>query len=75
MKLIEKKEQYRRDFTGIYKCEGCGVTVERDDCYDDDYFHTTVTPAMVCGNCGESTDSLGLKPQAVATKYAPHEIV
>jgi len=70
MKLIEKKNQHRRDFNGIYECEDCGNKEEHGGCYDDRYFHDEVTPSWRCEKCGESTKSLG-----VATKYADHEVV
>lgn len=60
MKLIEKKDQVRRDFTGVYECEGCGIITELFDCYDDDYFHTQVMPDKNCPSCLKSTNSLGV---------------
>lgn len=52
MRLIERKNQYRRDFQGIYECEACGNTTESRG-YDDTYFHSVVIPAMTCPTCGE----------------------
>jgi len=69
MKLIEKKNQFRRDFNGIYKCENCGNVEERKGCYDDANFHINVTPRWKCIKCGESTINLGLVPEKVQTKY------
>lgn len=75
MKLIKKENQHRRDFTGVYKCEGCGHEKTYGGCYDDNYFHTVVAPDMKCPKCGESTISLGAKPIPVSTKYAEHEVI
>ncbi len=75
MKLIEKKNQYRRDFTGIYKCENCGNVEEIGGCYDDDNFHVNVAPTFKCEKCGKSTNDLGLEPEKVQTKYKPWEVV
>lgn len=75
MKLIEKKNQFRRDFTGVYQCEGCGNEEEKKGCYDDRYFHDVVTPDMKCKKCGKSTKDLGIKPTKVVTKYAEHEVI
>jgi ribosomal protein L37AE/L43A len=50
MILIQKLTQYRRDFTGIYKCESCGYKQESGG-YDDDYYHRKVIPAMRCRMC------------------------
>lgn len=71
MKLIEKIKQSRRDFQGEYECQGCG-NVETDsgyESYDDDYFHDFVIPAKTCSKCSESTNSLKLGNDRVATKY------
>ena len=75
MKLIEKKNQFRRDFTGVYECEGCGNKEEVGGCYDDRNFHDNVTPEMKCDKCGESTKSLGLESKKIATKYADWEVI
>lgn len=68
MRLIEKRDQHRRDFTGLYRCEGCGHE-QTGRGYDDTYFHHSVIPNMKCKECGESTDTLGAVPQPIATKY------
>ena len=65
MKLVEKRSQYRRDFTGVYECENCGHPEVVKGCYDDAFFHENVAPGFVCIECGESTNSLGLKPEEV----------
>ena len=77
MKLVEKVSQRRRDFKGKYVCQNCG-NVETDnglDSYDDDYYHDNVIPAMQCKKCGESTNSLHLENDRVATKYRADEVV
>lgn len=77
MKLIEKIAQNRRDFQGKYECQSCGH-IEVDNglrSYDDDYFHDEVIPSMRCEQCGESTFSLDLPNERMATRYAPHEVV
>lgn len=74
MRLIEKRNQHRRDFTGVYECESCGHR-KTSYGYDDSYFHRSVIPNMKCDQCGESTVSLGEKPQPWATKYADWEVV
>ncbi len=68
MKLIKITSQSRRDFLGIYECEFCKNT-ENKSGYDDNYFHTNVTPKMICKNCGESTISKNGDIQKVETKY------
>jgi len=69
MRLIEITSQSRRDFWGNYECEFCNYSEKNISGYDDDYFHTTVTPKMKCKNCGESTQSKGGDIQQVKTKY------
>jgi len=77
MKLIEKIKQSRRDFQGKYECQSCG-NIETDngyDSYDDDFYHDNVIPAMKCKKCGESTNSLKLPNNRVATKYEASEVI
>lgn len=74
MKLVKKLNQMRRDFDGIYECEGCQHQQEVSG-YDDRYFHDEVTPSMKCDNCGKSTLELGMIIQHTPTKYADHQIV
>jgi len=71
MLLIEKKEQYRRDFCGVYQCEFCGH-VEHDrgkSSYDDRNFHDNVIPNMQCPQCKKSTKSENGKVIYTETKY------
>jgi len=74
MKLTKKVYQNRRDFTGIFECEGCGHS-ETKSGYDDQYFHAQVTPAMKCPGCGETTQSLGCRVEPVATRYSADQVV
>lgn len=77
MKLIEKLDQFRRDFQGKYECQSCG-NIEIDnslDSYDDDYFHDNIIPDMKCKKCGKSTLDLGLPNERMATKYPPYQVV
>lgn len=72
MKLIKILSQNRRDFQGEYKCEFCNH-VETDksmSSYDDDFYHTQVTPNKKCPKCGKSTLSENGKIDKVVTKYA-----
>ena len=75
MKLIKIISQYRRDFSGIYKCENCGYIKVYGSCYDDDNFHQNVTPNWKCPKCGKSTLDLGLEPEYIKIKYEPWEVV
>ena len=74
MKLVQKTRQDRRDFDGIFECEGCGNSVTQTG-YDDHCFHAEVTPRMKCPECGESTKSLGCAVVPVATRYSADEVV
>jgi len=69
MKLIKKNWQSRRDFEGVYECEKC-KNKETASGYDDRNFHENVTPNWKCKECGESTNSLGVKKEKVNTVYS-----
>ena len=71
MKIKTIISQYRRDFTAVYECEHCGATVKKGG-YDDDYFHNTVIPGMICPKCGKKAPET-YRP--LATKYGANEIV
>lgn len=71
MKLIERKNQHRRDFTGIYECEHCGHKKESYG-YDDSNFHNNVIPNMECKKCGKKSPEDYI-PQG--TKYPDHVTV
>lgn len=68
MELIEKIDQFRRDFTGLYECENCKKQIELKG-YDDRNWHDKVAPEIKCPNCFNSTKSLGLVIKHVETKY------
>jgi len=68
MRLIEITYQSRRDFEGNYKCENCG-NIDKYRGYDDRNYHDNVMPEIRCPKCKQSTNSLGLPHQYVATKY------
>lgn len=53
MKLICKKSQYRRDYTGVFECEHCGHKIERSG-YDDENFLVNVIPEWECPECGKT---------------------
>ena len=74
MKLIEKRAQCRRDFTGLYECESCKKQIELQG-YDDRNWHDSVVPNIKCPNCFESTKSLGLTIERVETKYPASLVV
>jgi hypothetical protein len=74
MFLAKKISQSRRDFKGVFKCQGCGESKERSG-YDDDYFHIMVTFEMKCEKCGESTNSLKLTQPSIKTEYGEWEVV
>jgi len=75
VRLIKKVWQSRRDFTGLYECEGCGYIQEYKYCYDDRNFHDNVMPRRKCPKCGKSTLDLGIDIEHVPTKYPPDMIV
>lgn len=75
MKLIEKKNQLRRDFTGVYECENCGNVKEYRGCYDDRNFHDNVMPKRKCDKCEKCSEDLNVPIVRVATKYSYYEIV
>ena len=74
MKLIEKMNQSRRDFTGKYECENCG-NIEEHSGYDDRNFHDNITPHWKCKKCGKTTLDIKGKPDFIPTKYYDFEVV
>jgi ribosomal protein L37AE/L43A len=62
MKIKEKINQNRRDFTAIYVCELCGHE-EKGDGYDDSYFHETVIPNKICKNCNKKSGHQSSSPK------------
>lgn len=75
MKLLKIKNQSRRDFTGVYKCEGCGHEETLSGCYDDRNFHDNVMPDKKCSACKKSTKDLGVPVERVETKYSDNQLV
>ena len=68
MKIKSKINQYRRDFTAIYECEGCGYS-ESSSGYDDRNFHDNVIPAFKCPKCEKSSIDLGTELKHTETVY------
>lgn len=68
MKIKQILSQYRRDFTAVYVCEGCGTEVDGRG-YDDSNFHQNVIPAMTCKKCGKNSEDLGMDYRPLTTKY------
>lgn len=61
IEIPKTRQQFRRDFTADYMCEGCGH-IKKYSGYDDENFHINVVPKVKCEKCGESTKSLGKEP-------------
>lgn len=74
MRLIRVISQSRRDFTGLYKCEGCGTEREING-YDDRNYHDNVEPSLQCKQCKGTSVSLGVEPVHIETKYKEWEQV
>jgi ribosomal protein L37AE/L43A len=75
MKIKEIVSQFRRDFTAVYVCEGCGNEKKQGGGYDDRNYHDNVIPEMKCDKCGKSTKDLGITPEYRETKYKQWEVV
>lgn len=69
MKIKQKLSQYRRDFTAILICEGCGHEKTLMSGYDDRYYHDNVLPNMKCPVCGNSRNDLGIIGEYTETRY------
>jgi len=74
MKLVEKQDQHRRDYTGKYECESCKNIQIIRGCYDDRNFHDNVAPNWKCEKCGKTSKESGVESR-VSTKYSDFEIV
>ena len=71
MKLIQKKNQMRRDLDIDVECEGCGNKEEICGAYDDRYYWDNVLPDIKCSKCHKSTNDI--KPeikQNISTRYS-----
>lgn len=71
MKIKKILNQYRRDFTAVFVCEGCGHEVEKGG-YDDQHYHETVIPSMQCESCGLTSADYGIEYRPLTTKYPEH---
>lgn len=67
--MTKRYNQYRRDLSIDLKCESCGAEDTKTNAYDDANYWVNVVPDMECKECGKSTNSLGLKAEAMPTKY------
>lgn len=65
MRIKTILSQYRRDMINLYECEHCGHEFTGAG-YDDNFFHQTVVPGMVCSECGETAPDT-YRP--LSTKY------
>ncbi len=55
MYLTRKTSQHRRDFNAKMACEFCDAPeVDLEGGYDDEYYHSTVIPSIVCASCGHA---------------------
>lgn len=61
--------QHRRDFRADFECEGCGYIDKNKSGYDDEYYHKSVVPKLVCPNCGKSAIDLGTDYRPLTPKY------
>lgn len=75
MKVTKRYNQHRRDLTIDTQCEACGTTNTVKNAYDDGPYWTKWQPQQKCPSCGESTESLNLKPADLHTRYDAWEEV
>ena len=75
MRVIKRYNQHRRDLSIDMECESCKAKKTYLNTYDDGNFLTNVVPSFKCGQCGKSSNDLGIKPEDTHTKYAPDEVV
>ena len=70
MKLIQKKNQFRRDCDIDTECENCGHKEEIRGAYDDRNYWDNVLPSFRCKQCGKSTKDINPEiQQNILTKY------
>lgn len=69
MRVIRKYSQHRRDCYVDLECENCGNKEQGVSAYDDRNMWDNVIPSWKCDECGESTNSLGIDPERIVTKY------
>lgn len=75
MKVTSVYNQHRRDCWCDLECESCGEKQTYKSAYDDRNFWDNVVPSFKCKKCGKSTNDLGEKPAAIATKYDEKEVI
>ena len=61
MKIKTISSEHRSDFTAIMECEHCASTQRLTSGYHDNYYHTSVIPALTCVKCGKNR--AGVVPQ------------
>jgi transcription elongation factor Elf1 len=71
MKIKTITSQHRRDFQAIYECEHCGHE-QIGSGYDDERFHKTVIPCMICLECKRIAPA-SYRP--LTTKYPEGHVV
>lgn len=54
MKIKSIISEYRNDFNAVMECEHCGWQYTLKSGYHDNYYHTSVIPAMTCKACGKN---------------------
>lgn len=75
MKVTRRYNQHRRDLSIDMECESCKALTTYTSAYDDDNFWVNVIPNFKCEVCGETTNSLGLKPTDTSTKYPADMVI
>lgn len=74
MKIKDITSQSRRDIYGTMECEGCGHE-QKFTGYDDDFYHCSVVPPLVCKSCSKIANDIGVETRPLATKYPADQIV
>lgn len=73
MKVVKRYNQHRRDLWIDTECESCGEKDTVKNAYDDYDYWNKWQLEQKCTKCGESTNSLGLKPIDTHTRYDAYE--
>lgn len=74
MKITNKYNWNRRDFSYDHQCENCKNIETKCSGYDDENYYVNVQPNIKCKSCKESSISLG-KTTTVDLKYQPHQTI
>lgn len=74
MQIKQTKNWFRRDFTAVVECEGCG-NIQEISGYDDQNFYDNVVPEIRCGKCGKNTLELGKPKKHINPRYAKDTII